>query len=81
MPSTNVNASRDVFSSSTSVEVSATHLCAKHTLQDLALRALNISRIGQEAAEAYAMPMQIQCTPTIHHSLQLPPFYTEHLFA
>lgn len=45
MPSTNVNASSDVFSSLTSVEVSATHLCAKHTLQDLALRGLKSALI------------------------------------
>jgi len=58
LPSTNLNASSDVFSSSASVEVNATHLCAKHTLQDLALRGLKLtSIIGQEAAEASALPL------------------------
>lgn len=58
LPSPGLNASIDVFCSATSVEVSATNLCAKHALQDLALRELNnIEHIGQEGAEAYALPL------------------------
>lgn len=45
LPSSNLNASSDVFSSSTSVEVNTALLCAKHTLQDLALRTLHSTLI------------------------------------